>query len=183
MAAQNKNNCACNQSITTKLIKHFIGCEILRFHLSAQKISADEWNAVPEFYALIDNLCKPQMSARMYNYTHLRAKIRDETRWSPVYFMLKRYIALCNHTSKLDDANLDSVLSSSFYERQIFALTKNSEHLDNVLLQLQLHHAESILYYNFTQFLGHDLWSIYGLSTVDLLSQSWLWSRTTERWF
>lgn len=135
------DNCATNQSIGTKLKKPLIGCVSHRFQLSVREVIAEDEDAVKCVHSLMVKLRTPLLRAKLYEHTHLRAKLSNDTRWTSIYEMLRRHVALREHVSKLDDIDLDDLLLPASSERRIDGLVEKLKELNEVVLKLQTHNC------------------------------------------
>lgn len=104
------DNCATNHLFTTLANKHFVGCASHRFNLAVQDIYADSQSIIAKVNTLMKKLRTPICAAKLRQRTDLKAKCNNETRWSSVAAMLKRYCELENVIENFDINGLDDLV-------------------------------------------------------------------------
>lgn len=135
------DNCSVNQSISAKLGIPLIGCASHRFQLAVQEILKDYEVVIGEVNSLMVKLRTPILAAKLRRVTHLKAKLRNQTRWSSTFEMLKRHILLRDHLRQLHNEEIDDMLPNQAHERKIDSLFSKLSQLDEVTKKLQLSDA------------------------------------------
>ena len=77
------------------------------------------------------------LSARLRKFTPLPQKIRNITRCSSTYEMLKRYKQLQHHFSSLESIEIDELSSAPFQNRRIDRIIEDLEVFESVTEELQ----------------------------------------------
>lgn len=70
----------------------FVGCDSHRFNLAAKDILVSYEDIVEKVHRLMKKMSFQIPAAKLRKLTHLRPKLRNDTRWSSTYVMLQRYI-------------------------------------------------------------------------------------------
>ena len=85
------DNVAVNKSFARNLGIPFIGCASHRFNLAVKDILEDNQLIISKVQSIMRKLSYQIPAANLRQFTHLRAVLNNETRWSSTYQMLKRY--------------------------------------------------------------------------------------------
>ncbi len=79
----------------------------------------------------------PIAAAKLRDFTNLRAKCSNITRWSSTAAMLKRFMDLKDFLPNLELDEIDDLMLTTSEVRKIEALCTRFEHLDSVTKALQ----------------------------------------------
>lgn len=131
------DNCNVNRSISTKMGVPLIGCASHRFQLAVKEILKEDEGVITQVKQLMTKLRTPLISAKLRRETHLKPKLKNDTRWSSTFLMLLRHAELREHVLRLDDMEIDALLLSPASERKVDNLIRKLRELDEVTKKLQ----------------------------------------------
>lgn len=115
----------------------FIGCASHRFNLAMKDIISEYRDEITKVNDLMKKLSYQIPAAKLRRFTHLKAKISNETRWSSTYNMLKRYIEIKEYLPQLELPEIDELLLSDQDDLTIERLCQKFANLDSVTIALQ----------------------------------------------
>lgn len=79
------DNCSTIQSIATYFREPLIGFFSHRFQLFVREVIYETEDAVKQVHSLMVKLLTPLFRANLHKYTHLRAKLNNNARWTVIY--------------------------------------------------------------------------------------------------
>ena len=88
------DNAAVNTRLSDLLGIPMIGCASHRFNLACKKYLEDSENVIQKIHSLMVNLRQVKQAGKLRTKTPLEPVIRNATRWSSTYEMLKRFFRL-----------------------------------------------------------------------------------------
>lgn len=134
------DNCSTNKRLAKDLGVPFVGCYSHRLNLAVQKyLKNDSYLSLLGIVnELMTALRTSKNISRLAAKTRLKPELRNVTRWSSAYNMLKKYEKLSKIL--LECGFGDDVLSkipSAIEHQQILDLIENMKQVQNVCLELQ----------------------------------------------
>lgn len=81
-----------NKAFCCRVFIEFIGCASHGFNLSVKDIIHESLDEVGKVQKLMKNLRTPILAGKLRAHTPLKAKVNNDTRWSSVFHLLKRFI-------------------------------------------------------------------------------------------
>lgn len=131
------DNCNTNTCMAKLVGTHFIGCASHRFNL-AMKLFIERSNIVfDKINSIMQKLQNHNLSIGLQEFTHLKPKPRNITRWSSTFNMIKRYTRIREFLRNLGDEDFESMLLTPREDRQIDAKLIEMTELEFITLQLQ----------------------------------------------
>ena len=114
------DNCSVNQKLSSISLLPLVGCVSHKFNLAVES-----WiESQPELkdgmkcvHDLMLRLRTIKNAARLRQFTHLRALLNNETRWTSKYEMLKRFFRIEDNVRKMED--LDIYLPTAAVRRHL----------------------------------------------------------------
>lgn len=131
------DNCNLNKSISNALNIPLVGCASNRFNLAVPDILKDYEELISKVHNLMKKLSTPKMLAKLRNHTHLRPLRHNSTRWSSVFFMIKRFCDLREVLPKLGSETIDDLTPNNTQCRKIEAVLTKLSDLESVTKVLQ----------------------------------------------
>lgn len=135
------DNCNVNQSVSNKLNIPLIGCSSHRLQLPVNDVLREHKTILKQVHVLMVKLRTPLISAKLRRVTHLKPKLRNDTRWSSKYQMIKKHVELCGHVNELGSEEVDDLVLMQSGERKVDQLLTQLTQLDHVTQKLQRHDA------------------------------------------
>ncbi|ETM52021.1 hypothetical protein L914_04250 [Phytophthora nicotianae] len=110
------DNCSVNQCIGRREgAIPLVGCASHRFNLAVQDFLMSETKLIAKIQALMTKLRTIKGRALLRRVSKLAPLLRNDTRWSSTYAMVKRYVCLEPAISQLGTAWLWTTTSSHYY--------------------------------------------------------------------
>ncbi|ETN16736.1 hypothetical protein PPTG_05879 [Phytophthora nicotianae INRA-310] len=137
------DNCSLNKRLSDLLGEPLVGCSSHRLNLAVRDFlepSEDDVEGVPQ---LMRKLCTLKQAAKLRTRTPLRAVLRQDTRWSSTFSMLKRYFHIREFISADDDELADYPPSRTAH-RKLAALLASLEDVESVSKRLQANRLTSL---------------------------------------
>lgn len=133
------DNCNVNKSLADMVDCGFVGCCSHRFNLAVQDILKGAEETLNKLNTLMRKFKYLIPAAKLRKHTHLRAVTRNETRWSSVYSMMKRYFEIREYILLIaqHDSEINQLLLSATEDQVLEELFSTVERLDAVTLALQ----------------------------------------------
>ncbi|KAG2923797.1 hypothetical protein PC114_g4697 [Phytophthora cactorum] len=137
------DNCSVNQYIGRRIgAIPLIGCARHRFNFAMNDFLAPDKPLLTRVHAVMKRLTTIKCRAMLRKLTHLAPVMRNATRWSSVYAMVKRYTELMPFLLKIDhgsvaDYDLESYLLSPCESERVTTLCGDLEKLNGVTQTLQ----------------------------------------------
>ncbi|EGZ11617.1 hypothetical protein PHYSODRAFT_516015 [Phytophthora sojae] len=101
------DNCAVNRRLATLMSVPLVGCASHRLNLAVQADMASHEEDLAAVQALMVKLRTLTQSAKLRLKTPLRPVIRQDTRWSSTFEMVRRYLQLLEFLDAEDDGLMD----------------------------------------------------------------------------
>ncbi|ETL40959.1 hypothetical protein F441_08203 [Phytophthora nicotianae CJ01A1] len=130
------DNCAVNKRVSDLLGVPLVGCSSHRLNLAVRDFLEPSEDDLEGVQQLMRKLRTLKQAANLRTKTPLRAVLRQDTRWSSTFSMLKRYFRIREFISA-DDDELADYLPSRTAHRKLAALLASLEDLESVSKRLQ----------------------------------------------
>ncbi|ETL94104.1 hypothetical protein L917_07878 [Phytophthora nicotianae] len=131
------DNCAVNKRVSDLLGVPLVGCSSHRLNLAVRDFLEPSEDDLEGVQQLMRKLRTLKQAANLRTRTPLRAVLRQDTRWSSTFSMLKRYFRIREFISA-DDDELADYLPSRTAHRKLAALLSSLEDLESVSKRLQI---------------------------------------------
>ncbi len=103
-------NSSTNKALSKKSSIEFVGCPSHRFNLAMKEIIRINEVVIDKVQSLMKKLSYPFPAAKLRDFSHLRAKCSNVTRWSSTAAMLKRFVQLKDFLQKLKMDEIDDLM-------------------------------------------------------------------------
>ncbi len=137
MVALIGDNSATNHAFVDLTKTPFIGCASHRMNLGVVDILEHHKRKIDQVRSIMKKLRSPIASAKLKKFTHLKAVLSNDTRWSFVSTMLKHYGQLKKHLDEIDIADIKPLLLNTTDDNAIEALSARLDDLNTVSKSLQ----------------------------------------------
>lgn len=114
-----------------------VGCASHRLNLAVKNVQTDDDALLKKMNRMMIKLRGLLLSARLRRFTQLRPKIRNPTRWSSTYDMMKRYKQLSPFFSDIDSSEIVELALSPSELRTLDALLNKLKVFESVSKVLQ----------------------------------------------
>lgn len=114
-----------------------IRCASHRFNLAVQDVMKSYVPIITKIQSIMIELLTLQNAAKFRTLTNLRARLNNETRWSPTYAILGSFPDLMEHLPLLGVDEIDKLLPNAVECRKIDTLIEQMKQLDSVTKDLQ----------------------------------------------
>lgn len=131
------DNCNTNKSISNKLSIPMIGCASHRYNLAVQDILSEHEELLSKINTLMIKLKSLLLGAKLMKITGLKARTRNQTRWSSTFQMLVRYLDIKDHLHKLNSVEVDILSLSTAEDRRVTELFERLKNLECITKRLQ----------------------------------------------
>lgn len=131
------DNVSVNRSISTKTGIPMIGCASHRFNLAVRDYLSSEEHILTKINEIMVKLKSLLIGARLRQFTPLRPKLRNVTRWSSTFEMLSRYRELRDFLPALDSTEIDEMSLTVSENRQVDCLFEKLKLFESVTKALQ----------------------------------------------
>ncbi|EGZ27413.1 hypothetical protein PHYSODRAFT_471883 [Phytophthora sojae] len=135
------DNCAVNRRLATLMSLPLVGCASHRLNLAVQADMASHEEALAAVQALMVKLRTLTQSAKLRLKTPLRPVIRQDTRWSSTFKMVRRYLQLLEFLDAEDDDLMD-LLPPPAMNKRLRALYQELCDIESVSKVLQGHDVD-----------------------------------------
>jgi hypothetical protein len=128
------DNCAVNKALADFLHLPLIGCASHRFNL-AVNLFFEQWEQlIEQVHSIMKSLRTTKNIGRLHEMTELAPRIRQETRWSGTFKLLRRYFEIKDF---VDEEVMGVELLTRYQERTLSTLVEHCKHLESISLELQ----------------------------------------------
>ena len=131
------DNVSTNRRFSKKTGVPLVGFASHRLNLAIKDILKFHEVLLNKLNRLMSKLRNLLLSAKLRKLTTLRPKLRNVTRWSSTYDVLRRHKELKPFLSKIDSVEIDELELSLSETRQVDSLVKNLEVFESVSKELQ----------------------------------------------
>ena len=131
------DNCSINTCFADLLNIPFIGCASHRLNLAVQQFLSNNDSAIEKVHAVMKKLRSVKKSAVLRRSTSLHPVLRNITRWSSTFAMLKRYNELRPILCEINDPEIVDLLPSPAEERTLSKISSDLDLFDSVTVVLQ----------------------------------------------
>lgn len=131
------DNCPVNKSFANKVNRPLIGCASHRLNLAVQKSMDGIEGILMKVNGLMKKLGNLVAQAKLSKFTHLKPVVRNATRWSSTYEMVKRYQELKRFLPELQVPEIDNLLLTVVEERELLRSYTKLHELNEVTKKLQ----------------------------------------------
>lgn len=131
------DNCATNRALSRMVSCGFVGCSSHRYNLAVKDVIHLHTKMIEQIKQIMSKLCFPLRRAKLREMTDLSPVKCNETRWSSMHVMLKRYVAIREFLPKLMIEDVDELLLSRKDDQQVDKLLETMAQLDSITLCLQ----------------------------------------------
>ncbi|EGZ08877.1 hypothetical protein PHYSODRAFT_288643, partial [Phytophthora sojae] len=135
------DNCAVNRRLATLMSVPLVGCASHRLNLAVQADMVSHEEDLAAVQALMVKLRTLTQSAKLRLKTPLRPVIRQNTRWSSTFEMVRRYLQLLEFLDAEDDDLMD-LLPPPAMNKQLRALYQELCDIESVSKALQGHDVD-----------------------------------------
>ncbi|EGZ18221.1 hypothetical protein PHYSODRAFT_286047 [Phytophthora sojae] len=135
------DNCAVNRRLATLMSVLLVGCASHRLNLAVQADMASHEQDLTAVQALMVKLRTLTKSAKLRSKTPLRPVIRQDTRWSSTFEMVRRYLQLLEFLDAEDDDLMD-LLPPPAMNKRLRALYQELWDIESVSKALQGHDVD-----------------------------------------
>ncbi|EGZ19549.1 hypothetical protein PHYSODRAFT_285295 [Phytophthora sojae] len=135
------DNCAVNRRLATLMSVPLVGCASHRLNLAVQADMASHEDDLAAVQALMVKLRTLTQSAKLRLKTPLRPVIRQDTRWSSTFEMVRRYLQLLEFLDAEDDDLMD-LLPPPAMNKRLRALYQELCDIESVSKALQGHDVD-----------------------------------------
>ncbi|EGZ29777.1 hypothetical protein PHYSODRAFT_475994 [Phytophthora sojae] len=132
------DNCTVNRRLATLMSVPLVGCASHRLNLAVQADMASHEEDLAAVQALMVKLRTLTQSAKLRLKTPLRPVIRQDTRWSSTFEMVRRYLQLLEFLDAEDDDLMD-LLPPPAMNKRLRALYQELCDIESVSKALQGH--------------------------------------------
>lgn len=129
------DNCATNHAMATKLGVLLVGCASHRFTLTVNRVLAEHQDLVDDMQALSVQLRFPNNLNELARYTALRLLKTNAIRWTSVFAMLNRYVAI--RAASENGHRCRRLRPRATVHNQIVGMRERLKELGNVCVRLQ----------------------------------------------
>ncbi|ETP05005.1 hypothetical protein F441_18303 [Phytophthora nicotianae CJ01A1] len=130
------DNCSVNRSLAILMRVPLVGCASHRLNRAVQHYLLQHEEDLAAVQALMIKLKTLTQSAKLRQKTELRPVIRQTTRWSSTFDMVKRYFELLEFLD-VDDDDIMELLPSPASNKRLRALFKELKDVESVAKALQ----------------------------------------------
>jgi hypothetical protein len=131
------DNCSVNKKLADLVKKPMIGCHSHRFNIGVNAFLAPYEGLLSKLDAIMARLRTLKEAAKLRSKTDYSAVLRNATRWSSTYSMVKRYMIISAFID-VADVDLADVLLSPAEQLQVSNLLEHLKDLNSVTLKLQV---------------------------------------------
>lgn len=131
------DNCSVNCKIAEELDVSLVGCASHRLNLAVNLMLAEHDQLLDQVQAIMIKLNNSLIAAaHLRRVTTLRPVLRQATRWSSAFAMVRRYIELKEVMDKIDDDEIASILLSRRDEKALVGVLESLKKFESTSKQL-----------------------------------------------
>jgi hypothetical protein len=131
------DNCPTNKKVAEIMRVYFIGCFSHRFNLAVNLYLASVESIIIKVEGVMRKLRTLKLAGQLRQKNHLRAILRNVTRWSSTYKMTKRFLELLTSILELNNADVNKMMPSLSEIDEIRRLSTTLDELNGVTVALQ----------------------------------------------
>ncbi|RLN90823.1 hypothetical protein BBJ28_00012509 [Nothophytophthora sp. Chile5] len=132
------DNCSVNGAVADQLQVPMVGCASHRLNLAVNLLLAGDCDLLEKVQRLMCKLKNSLLAAaKLRRKTLLRPVLRQDTRWSSTFAMVKRYFDLKEYLDGDDDDELTTAMPSRREEKQLKVILGNFKMIESTSKKLQ----------------------------------------------